>query len=367
MKKIINIVHPVVDKLEKKNVCNVLDSRMLASGKQVIEFEKSFAKYSGSKFGIATSNGTTSLHTALLMCGIKPGDKIITTSFTFVSTINSIIFCGAEPIFVDIDKNTFNIDAHELEKTLKKEKNIKAVLIVHLYGLPCDMDEILKLKLKYNFLLIEDSCQAHGAEFKKKKVGSFGDAGVFSFYATKNIMMGEGGIIITNNYKFSKYARQIINHGKNSRLLHVVLGYNYRLTNVAAAIGIVQLKRLDYLIKKRIDNAKKYNEAFSNLSFLKIPCIPKYCKHTFNQYTIKIEKKERKKFINHLKNNGIISAIYYNFVVYKQPFYSKFKFNINVCNEAEKISKEVVSIPVHPSLTDKNINKIIKVIRSYKK
>ncbi|MDR3071265.1 MAG: DegT/DnrJ/EryC1/StrS family aminotransferase [Endomicrobium sp.] len=363
----INIVCPIIEKKERQLIKEVLDSKILASGKYVEQFEQSFAKYSGAKFGIANANGTTSLHVALLMCGIKPGDKVVTTPFSFIATANSILFCGAKPIFTDIDPKTFNIDPIELENTLIKERNIKAVLIVHLYGLSCDMDAILKLKKKYKFELIEDSCQAHGAEFKNKKVGSFGDAAAFSFYATKNIITGEGGIILTNDRKSDKYGRQIVNHGRDTYSIHTVLGYNYRLTNLAAAIGIAQLEQIENRIAKRISNALKYNDAFKNLPFLKTPSIPTNCRHVFHQYTIKISAKERDMFIKYLAKNGVSSGIYYSSVIYKQPFYKKLGYKSGLCGQAEKIAKEVVSIPVHPVLSKADTDKVVEVIKSYGK
>ena len=363
----INIASPIIGRKERKLIKEVLDSRILASGRYVAQFEQSFAKYSGAKFGIANANGTTSLHTALLMCGIKSGDKIVTTPFSFIATANSILFCGAKPIFADIDPKTFNINPVELEKILKKERNVKAVLIVHLYGLPCDVDAILKLKKKYKFKLIEDSCQAHGAEFKKKKVGSFGDAAAFSFYATKNMMTGEGGITLTNDEKADKYGRQIINHGRAGHSTHAVLGYNYRLTNLAAAIGIAQLEQLENWIEKRIANAQKYNEAFKGLNFLHTPFVPKSCRHVFHQYTVRIAAKERDKFMKYLAENGVGSAVYYSSVIYKQPFYKQLGYKSGVCKEAEKAVEEVVSLPVHPLLSKADIDKVIKVVKSYKK
>jgi dTDP-4-amino-4,6-dideoxygalactose transaminase len=363
----INIARPIIGKKERQLVKEVLDSKILASGKYVAQFEHSFAKYLNSKFAIANANGTTSLHVALLMCGVKPGDKVITTPFSFIATSNSILFCGARPIFVDIDPKTFNISSVELEKTLKKEKDVKVVLIVHLYGLPCDMDAIIELKKKYKFKLIEDSCQAHGAEFRNKKVGSFGDASAFSFYATKNMMTGEGGITLTNDAMAYKYGRQIINHGRDEYSVYTVLGYNYRFTNLAAAIGIAQLEQLENWIAKRIANARKYNEAFKDLSFIQTPHVPKNCKHVFHQYTIRVPAIERKGFIKYLIDNGVGGVIYYNSVLYKNPFYRKLGYRHGLCREAEKAAEEVLSIPVHPSLSKVDIYKIIRVIKGYKK
>ncbi|MDR3111850.1 MAG: DegT/DnrJ/EryC1/StrS family aminotransferase [Elusimicrobiota bacterium] len=363
----ISIAQPIIGKKEKQLVKEVLNSKMLASGKYVECFEKSFAKYCGAKFAIASVNGTTALHTALLMNGIKENDKVITTPFSFIATSNSILFCNAKPIFADICPKTFNIDPNSLEKLLEKEKNVKAVVIVHLYGLPCDMSAILKLKKKYKFKLIEDACQAHGAEYKNKKVGTFGDACAFSFYATKNMMMGEGGITLTNDEKSYKYGKQIINHGRDGHSIFTVLGYNYRLTNLAAAIGIAQLEILDINTKKRIANAHKYNEAFKNLEFIESPFVPKDCKHVYHQYTVRIAANKREEFMNYLKSNGISSGIYYDTVLYKQPFYKQLGYADGICLNAQKAAKEVVSIPVHPLLSKSDVEKIIRTVKSYKK
>ena len=363
----INVAYPVIGKRERQLINEVLDSRMVASGKYVTAFEQSFAKYSGAKFGIANANGTTSLHTALLMCGVKAGDKVVTTPFSFIATANSILFCGAKPIFADIDPETYNINPVELEKILKKEKNVKAVLIVHLYGQTCGMDAILKLKKKYKFKLIEDACQAHGAEFKGKKSGSFGDASAFSFYATKNMMMGEGGITLTNDAKMDKYGRQIINHGRDGHSTHTVLGYNYRLTNIAAAIGIAQLEQLESWTKKRIANASAFNKAFEGLDFIKTPIVPKNQRHVFHQYTVRVKASEREKFMKYLSENGIGNGIYYPSVMYNQPFYRKLGYKKGLCPQAEKASKEVVSLPVHPMLSKADIEKIINTVKGYKK
>jgi perosamine synthetase len=362
----IHISCPDIGENEKYLVNKVLASQVLVSGKYVTTFENVFSKYLNTKFSIATANGTTALHVALLVCGVKPGDKVITTSFSFVATVNAILFFQSCPVFVDIDPDTFNINPIELEKKLKKYKNhIKAIIIVHLFGLPCDMTEILNLKKQYNFKLIEDACQAHGAQLYNKKVGSFGDVSAFSFYATKNMTTGEGGMISTNNERYAHYGRQLINHGRITSSTHCILGYNYRLTDIAAAIGIAQLEKLDTLTMKRIYNAKQYSKAFSKLKLLKIPFIPAHCKHVFHQYTLRINVKYRKQLITLLKENGIETNIYYNKVLYQQPLYQQMGYKNGLCKEAEKISNEVFSIPVHPKLTQNDIVKIIKVITSY--
>ncbi|MDR3048647.1 MAG: DegT/DnrJ/EryC1/StrS family aminotransferase [Elusimicrobiota bacterium] len=363
----INIAAPVIGAKERQLINEVLDSRILASGKFVEEFENKFAAYCGTKFAIANVNGTAALHTALLSCGIKAGDKVATTSFSFIATANSILFCGAKPIFVDINPDTFNINPIELEKKLKKEKNIKAVIIVHLYGCPCDMDAILRLKKKYKFILIEDCAQAHGAEFNNKRVGSFGDAGAFSFYATKNMMTGEGGMVVSDSVKIVQAAKQIVNHGRAGHSQFTCLGYNFRMTNLAAAIGIAQLEQLDEWTKKRNENAAKYNDAFKDLDFLQIPIIPNGYKHVFHQYTLRIKGGQRAKFMQYLKDNGVGCGIYYDTAMHRQPFYQKLGYKAGLCPEAEKAAKEVVSIAVHPSLSSQDTDSVISVIKGYKK
>lgn len=285
----ISLVRPVFGKKEKQLINEVIDSGIIASGKYVEQFEQKFAKLSDAKFGVACSNGTTALHTALLACGIKAGDKVITTPFTFIATSNSILYCGAEPVFADIDPKTYNIDPQSVEKILKKQK-IKAVICVHLYGLPCDMDALLKLKKKYKFALIEDSCQAHLAKYKSKTVGAIADAGAFSFYATKNMTTGEGGIVLTNNNKTDQLARQIINHGRSGHSTHTLLGFNFRLTNICAAMGIAQSDQIEQWTKKRIANASKLSEGLKDVDFIEVPYIPEDCTHVFHQYTLRIKK-----------------------------------------------------------------------------
>lgn len=224
----------------------------MAQGPQVEEFEKAFADYIGTKYAVAVNSGTAALHLALMASGIGSGDEVITTPFSFIATANCCLYCGAVPVFADIDGKTFNIDPHFIEKKITRKT--KAMIIVHLYGQPCDMDDILAICQKHNLVLIEDACQAHGAEYNGNKVGSFG-IGCFSFYPTKNITTGEGGIITTNYENVAQKARMMRQHGQSQRYVHDILGYNFRMTDIAAAIGICQLKKLDIANSKRIKNA----------------------------------------------------------------------------------------------------------------
>ncbi|MCX5781175.1 MAG: DegT/DnrJ/EryC1/StrS family aminotransferase [Elusimicrobia bacterium] len=361
----IPLVKPIFGAEEKKLVNEVIDSGIIASGSYVSEFEKKCANYNKTQYAIATSNGTTALHTALLACGIKKGDKILTTPFSFIATSNSILYCGAEPVFADIDPETYNLSKDSAEEAFKKHKDIKAILLVHLYGLPCEMDSFLKLKEKYNFILIEDCAQAHGAEYNGKKVGSFGDSSAFSYYATKNITTGEGGIVLTNNSEIDKLSRQIINHGRSEHSVHSVLGYNYRMTNIAAAIGLVQMSHLNDWNKKRKQNAAILSEGLKDTSFLKIPYISNKCDPVFHQYTIRVNSKIRQKLMDYLTKNEVGCGIYYPRVIYSQPLYENLGFQKGLCPKAEKAADEVLSIPVHPSLTRKQLEKIISIIKNF--
>lgn len=363
----IPLAKPILGKREKQLINEVIDSGIIASGKYVEKFEQMFAKVSNAKHAIVCSNGTTALNTALLACGIKKGDKVITTPFTFIATSNSILYCGAKPIFADIDPKTYNIDPKSVEKILKKEKDIKAVICVHLYGLPCDMGELLKLKKKYNFILIEDACQAHLAKYRTKTVGTIGDAGAFSFYATKNMTTGEGGAVLTNNSKIEKLSRKIINHGRMAHYGHDMLGYNFRLTNVCAAIGIAQCEQIEKWTKQRIANAKKLSDGLKDVSFLETPFVPKDYTHVFHQYTVRVKDGLRDKLMQYLKDNGIGCGIHYPEVLHRQPLYKKLGYKRNLCPVAEQAAKEVLSLPVHPSVSGKDIDTIIKTIKGFKK
>ena len=358
----IRLAKPIISDEEKNAVISVLDSGMLASGAKVTEFEKRFAEYLGVKHAIATSSGTTALHTALACAGIGPGDKVITTPFTFIASVNSILYCGAEPVFVDIDPRTFNIDPEKLEDTLK-ENGVKAVLVVHLFGLSCDMPRIIQIAEKHNVKIIEDCAQSHGAAINGKKAGTFGCASAFSFYPTKNMTTGEGGIVVTDDEEVAERCRKMINHGRSGRYSHDMLGYNYRMTNIAAAIGLLQLRKLDEFNERRIANAQYLSEHLSDLDWLNIPFVPEGFLHVFHQYTVRIEPSKRDMVVEHLKTKEIDSAIIYPLVVYRQPIYESLGFGNGKCLVAEQICNEVLSLPVHPSLENYELDMITAAMK----
>lgn len=349
----IPISKPEIGKEEIEAVTEVLQSGMLAQGEVVEEFEDKFAAYIGTDYAIATNSGTSALHTALASVGINSGDEVITTAFSFFATASCVLMQNATPVFVDINPKTYNIDPSKIEAKLSERT--RAIIPVHLYGQPCEMSEILKIAKEHNLVVIEDAAQAHGAEYKATKVGSIGDIGVFSFYSTKNIITGEGGMITTNNEEIAERARMIRNHGQTKRYFHDCLGYNYRMTNIAAAIGLVQLKKIDMLNLKRMSNARYYGEQFN----LKKPYVSQNVKHVFHQYTIRV--KDREKFIAHLERHGVGYGIYYPVPLPSQPLFN----SEGAFPEAELASKEVVSIPVNPSLKRADVEKVVKVVNSY--
>ena len=259
----VSIASPVIEKEEINAVIDVMKSGMIAQGPKVIEFEEEFAKYVGAKYGIATNSGTSALHVALLAAGIGEGDEVITTPFTFAATGNSILYTGARPVFVDIDPETFTIDPAKIEEAITDKT--KAIMPVQLYGQAADMEPIMKIAKEHDLIVIEDAAQAHGAEYNGEKVGNLGDMACFSFYPTKNMTTSEGGMITTNSEEFAENAKVFRAHGSATKYHHDVLGYNFRMTDIAAAIGLEQLKKIDSFNEKRIANAKCLNEGLKDI------------------------------------------------------------------------------------------------------
>lgn len=361
----IPIANPRIDRKEKQSVLEVMDSGMLASGSYVNEFENNFSSYIGTEYGIATTSGTTGLHVALKAAGIEEGDKVLTTPFTFIASSNSILYCGAEPVFVDVRPDTFNIDPEKMREKLKEDPDIQAVVIVHLYGLACDMDPIMEIVDEYNLILVEDSAQAHGAVYKGKKVGTFGDTAAFSFYPTKNMTTGEGGMVLTDDQEIVETARLLIQHGSPERYKHEILGYNYRMTNIAAAIGLRQLEKLPDFNQKRKENACFLTENLKELDWLETPYVPDDREHVFHQYTVKVENRDQ--FISYLEENEIGYGIYYPRPAYKQPLYKKLGYDFYELPVSESLCQQVVSLPVHPALSKGDLEKIVEVVKKFNK
>ncbi|HRN69567.1 MAG TPA: DegT/DnrJ/EryC1/StrS family aminotransferase [Candidatus Woesebacteria bacterium] len=358
----INIAKPLLNEKEEQAVIAVLRSGNLAQGEKVAEFEKKFSSYIGTKYAVATSNGTTALHLALLSLDLSKGDEIITSPFSFIASANTAIYSDVIPVFADINPKTFNIDPDLIESKITRKT--KVIIPVHLYGLPAEMYKIKKIAEKHNIKIVEDACQAHGAKIKNNFVGSIGDLACFSFYPTKNMTTGEGGIITTNNKLLAERLRLLRSHGMKKRYHHSYLGYNFRMTDIAAAIGIEQLKKLNKFNKIRILNANLYIKYLSKTTGIDVPLIPKNFHHVFHQFTIRINSKyplTRDQVIEKLKKNGIGSEIYYPIPIHKQIFYKKMGYKESY-PYAEKASKEVLSLPIHPGLTKEEIMKVIEIL-----
>lgn len=355
----INIAKPIISDEEIEAVTEVLKSGMLAQGPKVDEFEKKFAEYSEAKYGIATSSGTTALHTALVAAGVERGDEVITTPFTFAATSNSILYSDATPVYADIDPKTFNLNPEKIEEKITDKT--KAIVPVHLYGQPADMDPILEIAEKHDLKVIEDAAQAHGSTYKGKKIGSIGDLGCFSFYPTKNMTTGEGGMVTTNDEELAEKSAMIRAHGESKRYEQSLLGYNYRMTDIAASIGIVQLKSIDKFNEKRNENAKYLSEGLSDVEGITTPCVDSNVTHVFHQYTIRVSK-DRDEFKQFLTDNEIGTGVHYPIVLYKQPYYQNLGITGN-CPEAELAANQVISLPVHPSLTTEELDTIIETVK----
>lgn len=360
----IAISKPMIGKEEVEAVKKVLLSGQLAQGAQVKEFENRFAKYIGVKHAIATTNGTTALHLAVLALGLSPGDEVITTPFSFIASSNCLLYCGLKPVFVDINENDFAINSDLIEEKITPKT--KAILVVHLFGQMADMAKINKIAKKYKLYVIEDACQSHGATFLNKESGSMGNIGCFSFYPTKNMTCGEGGMITTNNDAFNEKMRLLRSHGQKVRYYHSELGFNYRMTEICAAIGIEQLKKLNGFNKKRRENADFLNKNLIGIKGLICPMELKGRKHVFHQYTLRILNDfsvTREIFIEKLAKADIDANIYYPVLIPDQEFYKKLGYS-ELLPMAKKVCQQVVSIPVNPSLTKKELFFIIKTIKN---
>jgi perosamine synthetase len=359
--RLIQIAKPLIGNEETTAVTEAMLSGQLASGKQVADFEAMFSEYLGVKYAVATCNGTTALHAALLAAGIGARDLVVTTPFSFIATSNGIVYTGAVPVFADIDEDSFNIDPREIE-LIARNRKVKAVVIVHLFGNPCDMERIEYICSKYGIALIEDCAQAHGAEYKGKKAGTFGRVSIFSFYPTKNMTTGEGGMIVTDDEEVYESSRKLINHGQSGRYNHVLLGYNFRMTDISAAIGIQQLKKLEGFNSRRISNAQRYMKEINN-PLITLPKAEAGCKHVYNQFTVTCSERDR--LMEHLASKEIGYGIYYPSTIPSQPLYRELGLQCS-CEKAEKACKQVLSLPVHPALEKWEADKVIEAVNSFR-
>lgn len=367
----IPIAQPLLGVEEETAVCRVLSSGQLAQGKLVAEFERRFAEICLVREAIAVSSGTAALHLALLAHGIGPGDEVITTAFSFAATANVILLVGATPVFIDIEPETFTLNPALVEMALTPRT--KAIMPVHLYGNPCDMKRLMAIAEAHHLHMIEDACQAHAASIDGKPVGGFG-TGCFSFYATKNITTGEGGMVTTNDPLLAERVRLLRSHGQQERYLHVAMGYNERMTDIQAAIGLAQLDKLERFTEQRIANAAYLTTRLRD--FVPTPLVRPGHRHVYHQYTIPVPG-ERARWISRLQARGIGTAIHYPIPIYQQPYYREIPSRFRVVvpqtqGEAEsaglavteKAAQSLLSLPVHPALKEEDLSTIVREVQA---
>jgi perosamine synthetase len=354
----IPIAKPLIGMEEEKRILGVLASGQLVQGPRVHEFEARFAEFCGVEHAVATSSGTTALHIAVLAHQIGPSDEVITSPFSFIASANCALYVGARPVFVDIEPDFFTIDPAKIEERVTEKT--KAIVPIHLYGQPCDMDPILDIAQRHNLAIIEDACQAHGAKYKGRSVGSFGTA-CYSLYATKNMTTIEGGMILTNDPEIADRARLIRNHGSRKAYEHVMLGYNMRMTDLAAAIGLVQLGKLAEWNAIRRANASYLTAGLSQISGITPPAVRAETEHVFHQYTMRLANRDQA--AHTLRERGIGVGIHYPTPIHKQPLYLQLGYQ-DLLPVAEAASQEVLSLPVHPALTRADLDCIIATVAS---
>lgn len=355
----IPINKPQIDDEERQEILKVLDEGILTSasnfgGKRVQDFERLLADFLHVKHAIAVNSGTAALHASILAAGIKESDEILIPSFTFVATANSVACTGAKPVFVDIEKDTYTMDPLDLENKITKKT--RAIMPVHLYGHPAKMDEIKEIANKHSIIVIEDACQSLGSTYDGKQTGTLGQMGCFSMYASKVLTSGEGGAITTDSDEFAENLRMIRNHGMVNGYDTRIIGFNMRLPEISAAIAKTQMKKIQSMLDKRASNARKLGQLLSNKIKDKNIVLPhenQRTKYNWYLYTVALNdsRDKVKKFLN---DSGIGATIYYDPPVHQTPFYSKF-YNGEL-EITEWASKSVLSLPVHPSITEKDLD-----------
>jgi len=358
----IPLAKPDIGKDEIQAVMETMRSGWVSQGEKVEEFEESFAKYCGVKYGVAVSSGTAALHIALAALGVKRGDEVTTTPLSCVATTNPIVYLNAKPVFVDVDPATLNVNPALIEK--KVTRNTKTILPVHLFGHPVDLDPLMEMAEKHGLYVIEDAAHAHGARYKGKKVGSFGHVSCFSFYVDKLITSVEGGMALTNDEELAEKMRLLRTFGmsKREKFYHPIFGYNYKLSDIHAAIGIVQLKKLDTYTMKKRENVTYLNQELSNLN-LQIPTEKEYAFNVYYAYYVLAENEEKKeKAVRRLESLGVETRPLLSFIP-DQPPYKQFKFSIKNCPIAKAANLRGFYVSNSPKLTKEELEYLAVALR----
>lgn len=363
-----------IDDADIEAVVKALKSDFLTTGPLIEQFEQKVAAYTGAKYAVAIANGTAALHAACFAAGIAEGDEVITTPITFAASANCALYCGAVPVFADINPRTYNIDPADIERKLTERT--KAIIPVHFTGQPCEMDEIHAIAKKNNLVVIEDAAHALGAEYKGARVGGLSDMTIFSFHPVKHITTGEGGMILTNDERFYERLKLFRTHGitRDERFLgkkdgpwyyeQIDLGYNYRITDFQCALGISQMDKLPMFLSARREKARIYDAAFAGEANIEIPFQKEGCKNAYHLYVIRVKNGRRREVFEQLRGAGIAVNVHY-IPVYAHPYYRQHGYGDVCCPNAEAYYKECISLPLYPSLTTEEQQYVIEKVKEY--
>ena len=344
----------------ERAVCNALASTHYILGPEVSAFEEEFARWNDCDYGIGCASGTDALVLALRACGVGPGDEVLAPSFTFMATAGAISTTGATPVFCEIEPKSFNLDPTQLDKLVTPKT--KAIVVVHLYGHPADMDAILAFSRRHNLKVIEDCAQATGAEYRGKKVGTMGDAGCFSFFPSKNLGgAGDGGMVLTRSSEIDERVRCLRGHGSRRKYYHDELGTNSRLDEIQAAVLRVKLRHLDRWNEKRRAVAAAYNQRVG--SFVTVPSVQEGCVHVYHQYTVRSSR--RQQLMEHLSKNGIGAIVYYPCSLHLQQVYAHLNYSLGDLPVTEKAQEEVLSLPMFPELSEAQIDTVAQAVEQF--
>ena len=378
---------------EVEEIKKVLESGWLTQGPKTSELEKRFAQYCNAKHAVVVNSGTAALHLALIAHNIKKGDEVIIPTITFVATPNSVVLQNAKPVFAEVNQETCNISMDDVRKKITDKT--KAIIPVHLYGNPAEMKELMEIAEENDLTIIEDAAQAHGAEYHGKKIGSLGNTACFSFHPMKNMTTGEGGAIVSDDEDLMDKIKILRSHGEATpawqrfnmseiagisehaqkpkvfdkkeikKRSYIEVGYNYRMSDILAALGLVQLKHLDENNNRRIELAKIYTDCLSKVESLKLPSVKEGIRHIFHMYVIRTEK--RNELASHLSKKGIKTGIYYNPCHLEEAYVKRFNYKEGYLPVAEMASKQILSLPIYPDLDEEEINYIVNTISEFKK
>jgi dTDP-4-amino-4,6-dideoxygalactose transaminase len=357
----INITEMFVDDEMRDTATRILNSKRYIKGPEVKEFESEFAKFCTVAHAAATSSGTTALFTAYLALGIGPGDEIIVPSHTFIATVTPAVILGARPVFVDVDPETYTMDPEDVKNKITDKT--KCIVPVHIYGHPVDMAPINELAEPKGISVVEDSCQAHGGQYNNKTIGSLGSMSCFSFFPSKNMTVaGDGGIVVTNNNEHSEKLNMLRNHGRVDANTSVMLGLNFRMSELHAALGRVQLRHLPAWIEGRRRAAATYNKLFENVQGVQLPVERPWAKHVYHLYVIQVD--DRNGLAAHLKEKGIGSGVHYPIPVHLQPVLEKYTEGESL-PVTEALTSRIISLPMHPNLSDEDIGTVVSEVKAF--